>query len=177
MRSSAVGPEVALGERVLDTGVVEDPALGLELGVELARPPAGVAGEDPHPGQGRGRVQVDHAHRPDDELRRLAGIGVLADRRDRARLHRPADVQERARPISSAKTPATASPTVDSEGRFRTSPKAPSLAVLDHQHHRPAEEVGQGRRGDQQLSAECLGHEAVSEYGRVAAPCERRYTG
>ena len=67
-------------------------------------------------------------------------------------------------PVASSKTPGTASETVDSEGRFRTSPNAPSSLWSTTSTHGPVEEVAEGGRGDQQLSAQCLGHGSRSGY-------------
>ena len=120
-----VGPEVALGEGVVDPGVVEDPALGLELGVELARAPSGVAGEDAHPGQVRDRIEVDHADRADQQLRRVAGSSCSAIAVTALGCTGP-PMWSSSSPVASSKTPGTASATVDSDGRFRTSPNAPS---------------------------------------------------
>ena len=84
-------------EQVLALGGLDDPVVALELGLELAGPPAGEAGEHPGPtGDGGKAVHVAAGgHEPDVAQhggRGLRGIVELRQHDHAGGLHRPADV-------------------------------------------------------------------------------------
>ncbi len=153
------------GEHVLGKRRLHDPRRLLQLVLELAGPPAGVAGEDAHTRQlaHLGRIldlAREKADRAEDKDARPLGVIELAQHDDRLLLHRAADVNQRVR-VNEVGERRRRLADRDLGGPVEDDAHGALVAVLAHQHH-GAVEVGveQAGRRDEQLSAQ-RGHSGI----------------
>ena len=164
------------GEQVVGLGVEHEPGAGLDLALELARPPAGVAAEHAQGADRRRSRRAGSAARSAEARSPLSGARCSSASCERL------SVRARAIRASGSTGPPTntsdgsvcrptqassGSPSSSGLGRLSTSPERALVVVLEHVDHRAVEVRVLERRGGQQEPA--LGRRAPRDHVRHSA--------